>query len=199
MAKRNQQAPNSSKNHIGNVRIVDPQTGTDGLRVDRMITSLKNSESQTRVICIGSSTIASASGNTNQTIGIANISTYDEFVSMAQQFNLYRISGMRLDLYDINPSNVVPTVAGSYHTDGAVAYDFASTADLPDSLSLSAGEGKLTLSWLPKGVLEKEFSATTSPYIDLGGFSLSMLGNGQQAATKYMFIVKAIVDFRGRR
>lgn len=185
------------RDQVQNVRVVDQFSGSDSARFERMVNQLKSSESQIRVMVSGSSTLAANTSAINITIDIGNLATYDDFISIAQQYNLYRVSGLRVDLYDASPNFLVPTLVGTYHADGPAAFDFGSVADLPDSRSVSAS-GHESVTWLPKGNLENNFQSTTSPYISFGGVAISCM-SASAANTKYVYTIKAIIDFRGRK
>lgn len=191
---------NNNKNRVSNVRIVDPLAGTDGTKVDRMISQVHSTESQTRILCQVGNPIQSTNADSNLQLNFATLATTDDFISFSQQFNMFRVVAARLELYDINPANPVSSVVGSYHSDGVLPSPvaFSQTMDLPDAQSISAGGNKISLTWTSKGTLENTFQAVNS-FIDYGGFVVSLAANGATASPKFLYTLKFVVDFRGRR
>lgn len=204
MARRTNNKGRSTQ-RITNVRITDPSAGEDGLRVDRQISAMKNSESQTRVICgdifdVGIPTTNDTSGSW----GFEQCFNTDEFNSMIQQYALMRITSIKFDIYDINPGTGAYNTWGIWHDNytGTVGpFTRANVADLPDSRVLSAGTGQTTLYWTAHGTAENEFQASYA-----GGSLVQKFGGlryyvaaGGAALAKYSVVVHAVVDFRGRR
>jgi hypothetical protein len=202
---RKQGRKNGSKNQILNVRIADSAAGEDGLRVDRQITAIKNSESQTRVVIgdifdVGIPTTA----DTSTSYTFDSILNTDDFASLAAQYNLFRVVAIKFDIYDTNPNQSAYNNWGIWHDNyegSAPAFTRANIADLPDSRVISGGTGQTTLYWVAHGSLENQFNATTttgSPVQKYGGLKY-YVGLGGAALAKYSVQVHAVVDFRGRR
>lgn len=205
MARKQGRTNGSGKNRILNVRIADSAAGEDGLRVDRQIAAIKNSESQTRVVIgdifdIGIPTAADNSGSYT----FDSITATDDWQSLAAQYNLFRIVSIKFDIYDTNPSVSAYNNWGVWHDNyegGTPAYTRANVADLPDSRVISGGTGQTSLYWVAHGPLEHQFNATTttgSPVQKYGGLKY-YVGLGGAAVAKYSLQVHAVVDFRGRR
>jgi hypothetical protein len=193
------------RDRIQNVRIADPVAGKDGLRVDRMISSLKESESQCRIMTgstldFSTPTTADALGS----FGFDEIFASDDFSTMIQQWNLFRVSAIKFDIYDINPTVAVNNTWGVWHDnyEGAVpAYTRQNMVDLPDSRVLSSGTGQTTLYWVPHGTAEQQFQAASSSGSAVqkyGGLRYFVAQNAVNVP-KYVVVVHAVVDFRGRR
>lgn len=204
MAKT-QRRTGKGKNQILNVRIADSAAGADGLKVDRQIAAIKTSESQTRVVIgdvfdLGIPTTA----DTSSSYTFDSVIATDDFASLAQQYNLFRIVAIKFDIYDTNPNVPAYNNWGVWHDNyegSALAYTRANIADLPDSRVLSGGTGQTTLYWVAHGTLENDFNATTttgSPLQKFGGLKY-YVGLGSTAVPKYTVQVHAVVDFRGRR
>jgi len=188
-----------------NVRIADSAAGEDGLKVDRQIAAVKTSESQTRVVVgdvfdVGIPTTA----DTSSSYTFDSLLATDDFQSLIQQYNLFRVVAIKFDIYDTNPNVSAYNSWGVWHDNyegSAPAFTRANIADLPDSRVLSGGTGQTTLYWTAHGVLENQFNATTttgSPLQKFGGLKY-YVGLGGTAAAKYTVQVHAVVDFRGRR
>lgn len=193
------------KNDILNVRIADSAAGSDGLRVERQIAAIKTSESQTRVLIgdlfdLGIPTTADTSSSWTFDSMLAT----DDFASLSQQYNLFRIVAIKFDIYDTNPNVSAYNAWGVWHDNyegSALAYTRANIADLPDSRVISGGTGQTTLYWVAHGASENEFQASTTSGTAVrkfGGLKY-YIGLAGTAAPKYSVQVHAIVDFRGRR
>lgn len=202
---RTQRRNRVAKNRIMNVRIADSAAGEDGLKVDRQIAAIKNSESQTRVVIgdvfdVGIPTGADLS--TSYTFD--SILNTDDFASLAAQYNLFRVVSIKFDIYDTNPSVSAYNNWGVWHDNyegAAPAFTRANIADLPDSRVLSGGTGQTSLYWVAHGPLEHQFNSSTttgSPVQKYGGLKY-YVGLGGAAVPKYTVQVHAVVDFRGRR
>lgn len=188
-----------------NVRIADNASGTDGLHADRMISAIKQSESQTRILIGDTFDLAtSTAADTLGTYGFDSIFVSDDFISMIQQFNLFRVMAIKFDIYDINPNAAVFNTWGIWHDNyetSIPAYVRSNIADLPDSRVLSGGTGQTTLYWLAHGTAEQQFQAsstTGSPIQRFGGLKYFVQATSP-SVPKYTVQVHAVVDFRGRR
>jgi len=203
MAKR-QRRNGKGKNQIMNVRIADTAAGADGLRVDRQIAAVKNSESQTRVAIGDLIDIGIPTVDVSASYGFEFIFNTDDFVSMAQQYNLFRIVSCKYDIYDLNPNQAAYNNWGVWHdnytTPTPQLYTRANVIDLPDSRVLSGGTGQTTLYWVAHGTAENQFQTTAGGLASVqkyGGLKY-WIGSGT-ANAKYSVQCHAVVDFRGRR
>lgn len=202
---RSRNTRKSGNRRIADVRVVDSAVGSDGPLVDRMISAVKISESQIRVV-VGDLTdvFTTTTAGVNGTIGFDNILQSDEVASLVQQYNLFRVRAIKFDIYDINPGQSVLNTFGIWHDNyegAAPTYTRANVADLPDSRSISSGTGQTTLYWVAHGVAEMQFQQASSvgtPYQAYGGLKY-FLGAVSQAVPKYTIQMHAVVDFRGRR
>lgn len=173
--------------------------------MDRMISAVKTSESQIRVV-IGELTdvFTTTTAGVNGSIGFESILASDDLASLVQQYNLFRVRAIKFDIYDINPGQSVLNTFGIFHDNyegTAPIYTRANVADLPDSRSISAGTGQTTLYWVAHGTAEMQFQAASSAgsvYQGYGGLKY-FLGAVSQAVPKYTIQMHAVVDFRGRR
>jgi len=195
----------NTRNKVLNVRIADNVAGTDGLRVDRMITSVKQAESQTRIVIGDSFDIATnASADILRSYGFDDIFNTDDFGSMLVQYNLFRIKAIKFEIFDINPNAPVFNTWGIWHDnyESAVpAYTRPNIADLPDARVLSGGTGQTTLYWVAHGTAEEQFQADSSSGSTsqrFGGLKY-FVQSVSPSVPKYTVQVHAIVDFRGRR
>lgn len=205
MSRGNKVGSRRSKDKILNVRVADSAAGADGLRVDRMISAIKDSESQMRIMVGDIIDLGiPSSADTLSSYGFDQIVACDDFVSMAQQFNLFRITAIKFDVYDNNPSVAAYNGWGVWHENynsSSLAYTRANIADLPDSRVISGGTGQTTLYWLAHGTAENQFQnafAGNSTLNRFGGLKY-FIGNGGTAVNKYTVQVHAVVDFRGRK
>jgi hypothetical protein len=201
---RTQANRSRNKNRIMNVRIADPASGSDGLHTDRMISAVKTSESQTRIVIGDLVDLNVPPANINGTYGFDDVFRTDDFLSMIQQYNLFRIKSIKFEIFDINPNQFSFNNWATWHdsySDVIPAYSRANIADSPDARVLSGGTGQTTLYWHAHGVEENRFqsdSTAGAPSIRFGGLKY-YIGAGQGGAGKYQIQVHAVVDFRGRR
>jgi len=187
---------------ISNVRIVDPASGQDGAKLDRIMNSLQNSHSQTRIVCSDQFTVSVASSGapTTVTYSSTQVRNTDDFVSLAAQFETYRITAIRYDVYDISPA--VPTVSAfsTYHdvSPTPLTFSLGNIIDGEDSQFIPPGTGKVSFTWMARGTEENQFlSCNQLPNIEFGGLR-GISQNSASNTQKYLIIMKAVVDFRGR-
>jgi len=195
----------SNKNRIMNVRVADSAAGASGLHVDRQISSIKESESQTRIVCGDVFDLGIPTGTDTLGLwGFDQLLGTDDFTNMIQQFNLFRVSSIKFEIYDINPSTAGYNTWGVFHDNyesSAPAYTRSNIADLPDSRVISGGTGQTTLYWVARGSAEQQFQAAAaggSPAQKFGGLRY-YIGAGGVPIAKFTVVVHAVVDFRGRR
>lgn len=187
-----------------NVRIADNTAGQDGLHVDRMISDIKQSESQIRLLAGDAVDLGSLTTDTLGTYGFDNVFASDEFVTAIQQYNLFRIRAIKFDIYDINPNQPVFNAWGVWHDNYETtipAYTRANVTDLPDSRVISGGTGQTTLYWVAHGTAEMQFQAAStagSPAQRFGGLKF-FIGGSTAAVSKFELVVHVLIDFRGRR
>jgi len=198
-----------NKNAVSNVRVIDPLSGVDGARLDRMLSSMQNSHSQTRLVCGDIVTInAQSTGDNNYVYTGYNVAQTDDFQSFAAQFETYRVTAIRFEVYDVAPNTPVFSAFSTFHDVGSTGGGFvpfirSQVIDGPDSQVPPAGGNKLVLSWLARGSEENGFYSTrtntgsTVAAPDFGGLRYSV-GVVSPTIGKYELIVKAVVDFRGR-
>jgi len=131
---------------------------------------------------------------------------FDDFVSLAQQFDTFRIRAARFDIYDVNASATIVGWFSTFHDDYTAAaqpvFTPANVLDGPDSLTVPPGTGKAMLYWRSKGTLETSFQPTDGagnplPAQYFGGLRYSIPAGGA-VVSKYQVVCKVIVDFRGR-
>lgn len=187
------------------VRITDPTAGDDGLKVDRQIASIKQSESQCRMLIGDAFDLAIPTGtDTLGSWGFDQLFATDDFSSMLVQYNEFRVVSIKFDIYDVNSTASAYNSWGVWHDNyesSVPAYTRANIADLPDSRVLSAGTGQTTLYWRAHGSAEQQFQATYSGGSTaqrFGGLKY-FVGAAGVAAGKYSVVVHAVVDFRARR
>lgn len=180
------------------VTLVDEYSGGDGAYVDRCIAQFQNTHSQVSIMCSDSNAVNLGTSIPNSQESFSNIVATDEFISMAAQFNTFRVRAIRFDVYDINPALSAPNFWSTYHIDGGNPPEtLANILDRPDSQSIPPGSGKLSFTWRPKGTLENSFQAVGS-YVDFGGLAWYVNATASGTVQKYTVVLKAIVDFRGR-
>lgn len=182
---------------------VDAETGPDEIRLDRYIQSIQNSQGQVRVLC--NSAVTLTSSNLGSSISFAQLYGSDDFASMAQQFELYRVKAIRFDVYSTQTSNSAKALFGTFHADAATSAGFpavnlALVTDSPDA-KVPGTEGPSTRwTWMARGSHENDFYSTeSSDQYDFGGIRFAALGGTFNSEPYYNVVVKYVVDFRGRK
>jgi len=196
-----------AKNTVSNVRVVDELSGTDGARVDRILSQLQNSHSQIRVLCTETYNQNTQTAAYVSTFSATNVRATDDFQSFGQQFETYRIVAIRFDVYDVAPNNATPVFVSTWHDEilyaATPSFTQANVLDAPDSQLVAPGTGKAMLTWFAHGTQENGFQsdvAASSP-IDFGGLRVAAAAGASgftSNSPKLQIIMKAIVDFRGR-
>jgi hypothetical protein len=193
-----------AKNSVTNVRVLDEYAGTDGARLDRMLTDLQNSQSQTRVEIGFARTLSLATGpDQNAIYSHFTLRGEDEWTTMSSQWQMYRVRAIRFDIYDINPSAVCFSAWSTFHESSqgvAPSFTFQQVLDGPDAQLPTNGAPKLRFTWFAKGTAEMQFQNVddgAQDSVDYGGLRWS-IGAGVAGSSKFQVVGKAIVDFRGR-
>lgn len=204
MPRRNQKPRAiATKNRILNVRVADSSAGSDGLKVDRMISAIQTSESQIRIVVGDNNDFSTATASQIGTYEFGNILASDDFVSMAQQFELFRVVAIKFDIADIGTGVNVANVWSTFHDDYNTVPPFTrpNVADGPDARVISAGTGQTTLYWVAHGDTEMSFQSDgtvgTTPS-RFGGLRFFIGADPSGPRLKYSIAVHAVVDFRGR-
>lgn len=183
-----------SGRRVSAVRIVPAGEGQREQKVERILTSIKESQSTTRLQLKDTFFINAAAGAVVAKYSFPQVQATDDFVSLANQFTKYRVVCLKFDVYDFVAANQNLGILGTYH--GATnPGTLAEVTDLADSGIVPPGTGMRSWYWYPNGPLEHSWydvSAST----DYGGLVWYMYPG--TAAAKYNVVVSAVVDFRAR-
>ncbi len=180
------------------------QTRRDGdtgaARVDRLISSQRFNESACLVLCKTSFTVNSlTTGGNVQSWSFPELAATDDFVSMAQQFNTFKVKAIKFQVWPTNPTVQARTVFSTVHVNGSIPASYnseASVVDAPDSMYLVPGAEPRELYWQARGTAENDFQQVSS-YSDYGGFR-AYTDQTSTAAYVCTVVVNAAVVFRGR-
>lgn len=198
MAQKN--SSKRSKNMIQNVRVVDTDEGTDDILVQRLLSAYNVSEGQVRVVCNYNSTLI-PSGVTSGIVAFGELVNTDDFTSLAQQYQEFRVRAIQFKIYDLQPTS--PATINYWSTfhqvGGDVPTGIQDVVDRPDSRVVSPGDGRAMLAWAAHGTPEMTFQSTSVNYAGLGGLSYYLSPSNVITGAKYSVVAKFIVDFRGRR
>lgn len=206
MTNRPRHRTQQGKNTVQNVRVVDPLAGSDGLKVDRQLAAIHSSSNHVQVLCSQFNDLAVTATEQLGIIGWSQVALFDDFQSLVQQFNTYRVRSVRFDVYDIAASSVGSGMFSTFHdqyTAGAQpVFSFSEVVDGSDASYIPPGTGKVSFTWVGHTSVEKGYYDTQPPTEsvrqDFGGLRFVVPG-GTATPAKYRIITKAIVDFRGRR
>jgi len=186
-----------------NVRVTDSSAGQDGLKIDRMISSLQTSESQVRILVGDNNDFSTATSTQVGTYEFGNVFSSDDFQSMAQQFELFRIVAFKFDISDVASNVAVANVWSTFHDDYTTVPSFTrpNVADGPDARVISAGTGQTSLYWMAHGTTELGFQSDGVAGVapdKYGGLRFFIGADPSGPRLKYSVAVHAVVDFRGR-
>lgn len=179
------------------MRTVPDGEGNRAERVNRMIAAIKESQS---LVAVAAGEDYQLSNNTLGLFGFGAIRGTDEFSSLAQQYETYKIAGMRFDIFDQAPGLYTRSIFGTYHTTGAGTAPsvYSQVVDLPDANHVAPGTGKLTLYWYPSGPTENGWYSVSNTAIDFGGLAAAT-GVLSPDTPKYNLKCTYIIQFRARR
>jgi len=171
-------------------------------KIDRTISYMRNFESSVTVLCKSSFRL-----NTSTTTALSadwsypQIAATDEFISLSQQFNTFKVKSMKFEIFHTNPTATGATAISTVHADVAAALPStwtteASVTDAPDALYLQPGSGKETLYWNANGTGELQYQDVNN-FHNKGGFRAY---SDQTTSVQLIGIViaTAVVTFRGR-
>lgn len=196
-----------AKDSVQNVRVLDAYSGTNSARVDRQLSAVQNSGNHIMVLCSETNALnVSTTADTVGNISWSQIRTFDDFTSMATQFNTFRIKAVRYDVYDINPGIPNAGTFGTFHDQYTIgsqpSFTFGEVVDSIDAQMVPPGTGKASFTWVARTPLERGYVDVTpdptSSGPDFGGFRFNV-PVGTTAGVKFRVITKALVEFRGRR
>ncbi len=157
---RNKSSSKRNKNSIQNVRVVDSDEGSDDVVVQRLLSAYNVSEGQIRVICNYNGTL-SPTAVTTGIVSYGEAIATDDFTSIAQQYQEYRIKGIQFKIFDNQPGSA-PTINywSTFHQiGGSVPVGVEDVVDRPDSRSIAPGTGVTMLSWQAHGIPEMAFQS----------------------------------------
>lgn len=190
------------KSVIQNVRVVDPDEGSDDLRCQRILQHLSASEQQIRVVCTYRGEVAPGSGGAASAFyDYGTAASTDDFISFAAQFQEFRVRAIRVNAYDIQPSSPATiNYWATYHSIGNAAPPASQEdiVDRPDSRVITPGLGTISLAWVAHGLPEMGFQPVTG-YTSYGGVANYVSPSATITGSKYSVVIKYVVDFRGRR
>jgi len=199
MRNSNKQRASNKRKTPQPVTLVDEFAGADAAYMDRCISGLQNSHSQTSLLCGDVYNVTLGTTTNNNSFTFANIVQGDDFTSMAAQFTTFRVRGIRFDVYDINPNSAATNYFCTFHLDGgSIPIAITDILDRPDCQVSQPGAPKISFTWRPKGTLENQFQATNS-FVDFGGIGWYINTTASGTLQKYMVVIKSLVDFRGRK
>lgn len=178
------------------VTMVDGEGGNHGAKIDRVIRSLQDSESDCMLLCTVQKQITTTTGGGAVYANFDDLSTSDDFSSISQQFRLFRVAHIKFDVYDINPANTVVSIFGTHHGVNLTGFTFENVVDLPDSRVVPPGSGKSSFYWNASSLQEREFQGTTT-FVNYGGL-VSFIDGQTTPTRKFSVIAKFVVHFRGR-
>lgn len=198
MAKRSGRGRRSRGNR--QVVTIAQDGDVQGARFDQMVANMRFNESAVPVLIKSVFGINSSATGTGSAYGYTQLSAEEDFVSMAREWSLFRIKGMRFEVFHTNPGTIAPVVLSTFHADSGSFTPLltqGSVVDGPDSRYLDAGAGKQVWYWTGNNSTEKLFQSVDD-ILDFGG--LRYYNEGTTGSfTIARVIVTAQVVFKGRK
>lgn len=186
---------------ITDVRMVPEGEDQRGMKIERMISAVKSSQSQVRVL-IHARVDQPVSGTAVvNTFTFANIREQADFTTVADEYSNYKVAGIRFEIFDLNPSVYAAGTFGTFHVQGPGEYPSVSSQilDLADATQVPPGTGKVVLYWFPSGPIENGWYSTVQDEADFGGLADYLSGGPGSSTPKFSILVTAVVDFRARK
>ncbi len=184
-----------------NDNIVTVATDGDvvGARFDRMVSNMRSNESATAVLVKGAFGIDSSASPGGGTYDFGNFAAEDDFVSLAQQFETFKVKAMRFEVFHTNPGSTVPIAMSTFHADGPFGASLNNVIDGEDSKFLDAGAGKQVFYWNARGTAELAYQSTSS-FVSFGGVRYyKELGSTAVGNRLVTVVCTAQIVFRGRK
>jgi hypothetical protein len=172
-------------------------------RIDRMISQQRSAGSLSVIDIKSTFDIGLTSGGGAATVTFTQVAGADDFVSMAQQFNEFKVKAMKFDVFHTNPSSSTPIVFSTLHSNffGDPPSTWAteqSIVDAPDAMYLEPGSKKQSFYWNAMGTAENEFQDVNS-FNNFGGLRWYVRPTtGGTGVVTAIVVMSAIVVFRGR-
>lgn len=171
-----------------------------GARFDQMVANNRYSESAVPVLVKAVFGINSTTTGTGTAYGYTQLAAEEDFQSMAREWSLFRVKGMRFEVFHINPGTIVPVVLSTFHADGSTFTPLltqGSVVDGPDSKYLDAGAGKQVFYWTGNNSSERLFQ-NVDDIIDFGGLRYYNEGTTGSFPIARVIVTAQIV-FKGRK
>lgn len=170
-----------------------------GARFDRMVSNMRSNESATAVLVKGGFGITTGANPGGGSYDFGNFAAEDDFVSLAQQFETFKVKAMRFEVFHTNPGSVVPVVMSTFHADGPFSASLNNCIDGEDSRFMDAGAGKQVFYWNARGTQELAYQSTSS-FTSFGGIRyFRELGSTNPDQRILTVICTAQIVFRGRK
>lgn len=188
----------NGSNRVMTVRQAADSDGIRGERIERMIAAVKESQGFTRVLIRGIASFNTSTSGTVVYVNGTNVFNEQDFVNIAQEYNTYKISGMKFKIYDQAPTSAFsPTLFGTYHTAnfGSAPNTYQQVADLVDCEEITPGGDTVTKYWYPSGPSENSYLAAGNE--NFGGLAIA-LPAVSSGVPRYSIVWAAVVDFRSR-
>lgn len=193
---------NKNKSRGGTVLQMRSDGDRLAAKIDRTISSMRAGESSCPILVKSALSLT-----TSTTSAVSVVWTYpeiasaDDFVSLAQQFNLFKVKMMRFEVCHVNSTSTAAVVLSTVHSNasGAIPTTWTteqSVIDAPDSVYINPGAQREVLYWNASGVSETEYQDISS-YSNHGGLRAYLPQTGVSVQT-CVVVCSAVVVFRGR-
>lgn len=184
------------------VVIRDAQDTPDSMRVDRVLSAMDASLGLIDAVIQSQRYVGVGTTDTGGQFNFDDLYNSDEMLSYRTQYAEWRVKFMAFDVYDLQPNSIGTAFWSTGHIkNGAtLGTSLGDVVDRPDAKVVPPGEGKIRLTWVAHGVPENGFqnAGTAAGYTNFGGMTYSVPGQAVAVGSKFTYIVKAHVQFRGR-
>ncbi len=199
MTKSSGSRSRNAKNSVTNVRVVDDTNGSDSMVTNRFLTEFSKQEGQIRVVCSYRQEIGFATTAQSIAIGFDGLTSTDDFVSFAAQYQEFRVRAIRFEVIDLFGTAGAGNFWGTFHqVGGTPPSNIEDVVDRPDSRSVSAGDGRAQLYWVAHGIPEMSFQ-NVGAFDNLGGLVVYLGSTSAPQPGRYSIVAKYVVDYRGKR
>lgn len=181
--------------------VVDNEDAGDELRLDRYLSNMDASQSLINTVIENVITIQGGTTASSATYSFVNVRAVTDFNNFSAEYNLFRVKGMKFEIYDTNPNSAGTAYWATYHVaEGQSAPStLANVTSLVDLRIVPPGDGKTTLTWKASGTKELQFQSTNSgTAVDYGGLVVYTPAATAPAASRWYVVIKSHVQFRQR-
>lgn len=193
---------NRGKAHRNRVVQVREDGDEMAARIDRTISAFRENESTTTIVARNSFDIVTGTTAASLVFAYPELVATDDFVSLAQQYNTFKVKSMRFDVFHTNPATNSAVAISTFHCNFAgqppsTWLTEQAVVDAPDSMYLEPGSKKQSFYWNAKGTGELEYQDVNT-FNNHGGLRMNIRATSPGGVTTGIVVCSIVVTFRGR-